>query len=407
MSRRAPIVALSGALILLAVAPPAPALEIHAHRGGPLENGRPVAPENSISAYRRAAERWRPEFIEADVKRTRDGIPVVIHDATLDRTTPCSGPVIERTLAELERCPLDRLGTDDVTEPIPDPSEAIPTLAEVLDWARAAGVRLHIEIKNPPTDSDFTTSTRESVDPVIELIAARGMLGQVAVQSFWPPDLDRAEQLSAARGVDLRTGLLTLRELNEGAIPFAGISGYEAVLPEWPPQGEAASFVGRAQGAGKLVVPYTLDSAEVMRGAIAAGVDGFFTNDLGAANEAAPREGAPFERPPAAPAARPRLRLSYRRGRVRVGRSTRSCARGAVRASLSGSGVTAIRRVTYRLAGPGSRVRRVGSTSRSPFRATVRRSLLVPRRLHRVRASVTRNDGSRATVSRQIRACSR
>ena len=68
------------------------------------------------------------------VKLTKDGVPVVIHDATLDRTTPCTGQVNARTLAELRaNCPSDILGTDgNFVQLAPgDRRRApIPTLAE-------------------------------------------------------------------------------------------------------------------------------------------------------------------------------------------------------------------------------------------------------------------------------------
>ena len=98
----------------LAAAEPALAARpfIHAHRGGSLEFGKPVYPESTLPAYRHAASLGF--VLELDVKLTSDRVPVVIHDATLDRTTPCTGNVAARTFAQLRAdCPSDILGTND------------------------------------------------------------------------------------------------------------------------------------------------------------------------------------------------------------------------------------------------------------------------------------------------------
>jgi len=69
-----------------------------AHRGG---SG--LAPENTLEAFRDATDRWHADMLEMDVRLTRDGEVVVIHDETVDRTTDGSGPVGGFTYAELAR----------------------------------------------------------------------------------------------------------------------------------------------------------------------------------------------------------------------------------------------------------------------------------------------------------------
>src|SRR5918911_1527211 len=96
-----------------ATAAPAPALDLHAHRGGTLQNGTPVAYENSLSAFK-AAPGLGADVVELDVHVSHDGVPFVMHDGTLDRTTDCTGPVADHTAAEIDACHIDRLGTTDV-----------------------------------------------------------------------------------------------------------------------------------------------------------------------------------------------------------------------------------------------------------------------------------------------------
>lgn len=105
-----------------------------AHRGGSL-----LWPENSPLAFRNALA-LGADFLEFDVHLTRDGEVVVIHDATLDRTTTGTGPVRAKSLAELAALRLkDRNGM--VTE------ERIPTLEQVVELAQAGKRQLLLEIK--------------------------------------------------------------------------------------------------------------------------------------------------------------------------------------------------------------------------------------------------------------------
>ena len=106
-----------------------------AHRGGAL-----LWPENSLLAFRNAAETLGADFLEFDVHLSKDGEVVVIHDPTLDRTTTGRGPVRERTLAELRALRLrDRTGT--VTD------ETVPALDDVVTLAMRTRRQMLLEIK--------------------------------------------------------------------------------------------------------------------------------------------------------------------------------------------------------------------------------------------------------------------
>src|SRR6185436_18987798 len=74
-----------------------PVLDI-AHRGA---SGH--APEHTFAAYDRAVK-MDADYIEQDLQMTADGVLVVLHDETLDRTTDCTGPVKSKTLAEIKQC---------------------------------------------------------------------------------------------------------------------------------------------------------------------------------------------------------------------------------------------------------------------------------------------------------------
>ena len=105
-----------------------------AHRGGAA-----LWPENSLIAFGNALA-LGVDYLELDVHLSRDGEVMVIHDATLERTTTGSGPVRERTAAELGTLRLkDRSGA--VTE------EPVPTLDQVVALAAAGKRQMLLEIK--------------------------------------------------------------------------------------------------------------------------------------------------------------------------------------------------------------------------------------------------------------------
>jgi len=243
-------------------------VEIHAHRGITLATAAgeavPVHPENSMTAFRAAhAEGFTVEF---DVKLTGDRVPVVMHDPTLARTTDCTGRVDGRTARALARCRLDVLGAAGVTTSTPRP-EPVPVLSDVLDWARAEGAQLHMEIKNLRAHEDFDPSPRFA-RIVVETLDRSGIAAdQLVVKSFWSPNLD------VARSAGWRTALLTGRDRNDDAPAVAERHGFDVLSPEWPlPEG----FMERA--GTRPVVPWTLDSEGEIRAALRAGVDGIVSN---------------------------------------------------------------------------------------------------------------------------------
>src|SRR5205085_2136252 len=128
------------------------------------------APENTLAAFEKAIELGTYR-IELDVRRSRDGQIVLMHDATVDRTTNGSGRVADLTLDELKRLKVG--GT-----------EAIPTLAETLRCAQGR-CKLLVEIK----DEGIT-------DQVVALIEAAGMVEDCTISSFNEETLRRVKELN-------------------------------------------------------------------------------------------------------------------------------------------------------------------------------------------------------------------
>lgn len=116
---------------------------VYAHRGASAE-----FPENTMAAFRRALE-LEVEGIELDVHLSKDGVPVVIHDETVERTTDGSGAVADLTVEELRAL--------DAGE-----GQPVPTLEQVLDLV---GDKVHLDIE---------VKANEAGKAVIELLRGRG-----------------------------------------------------------------------------------------------------------------------------------------------------------------------------------------------------------------------------------------
>ena len=262
-------------LLALALAPAAQAASpaVQAHRGGPVLAGVPTYPEDTLPAFRNAARNLQT-VLELDVKLTADRVPVVIHDATLDRTTNCTGLVADRTVAELAQCPTDvlgspgnGLGTKPATEPVP-----IPTLAQVLEFAKGDGIGINLEIKNYPNDSDYDP-TPAFANRVMDVVLESGIpASQVIIQSFTPDNLDVAE----IRMPDAEFALLALAGFEDPVLEFAAARGWDWVSPSWPVDEE---YVDAAHGRELKVVPYTLNESADVAEAAKVGVDAVITDD--------------------------------------------------------------------------------------------------------------------------------
>lgn len=109
--------------------------KIFAHRGA---SG--YAPENTLEAFKLAITQGA-DGIELDVQLTKDGIPVVIHDETIDRVTSKTGFVKDYTLNELKELTV-------LENRFPEYNTCkIPTLEQVLDAVKPSGIQVNIELK--------------------------------------------------------------------------------------------------------------------------------------------------------------------------------------------------------------------------------------------------------------------
>ncbi|MBO3749272.1 hypothetical protein J5X84_24600 [Streptosporangiaceae bacterium NEAU-GS5] len=142
------------------------------------------APENTLAACRAAAERGA-DMIEIDVRRSRDGVFLLLHDALLDRTTTGVGPVSDRTWTEVSA--LDAGGWFGPAFT----GERVPRLEEVFDLAEEASVALCLEAKGETAREQAVVAYALG-----EELARRGRLDRDVVASF-----DHDALAAAARAV--------------------------------------------------------------------------------------------------------------------------------------------------------------------------------------------------------------
>lgn len=218
--------------------------QVWGHRGASAD-----APENTLPAFELAA-RQGAHGVELDVQRSCDGVVVVVHDETVDRTTEAAGRVVDLAADRLEA-----LG--------------IPTLAQVLDLLAPTGLRVNVELKN---GIEPYPGLEEDVEAVV---AASRMA-------------DEAPERVVYSSFNHRS-LLRLHELGT-RVPL-GVLHVEAMVRPWE---YSASFgaralhpmaaavlpdeVDQAHAAGMTVHVWTVDDPRAVRQLAAWGVDAVITN---------------------------------------------------------------------------------------------------------------------------------
>ena len=276
----------------IAAEPLGPALTI-AHRGA---SGH--APEHTFAAYDLAI-RMGAHYIEQDLQQTSDGHLVVMHDTTLDRTTDCTGPVANVTLAELRQCDAGSWFGPEFT------GQRVPTLDEVFArYGRKANY--YIETKSPE-------SADAMEERLVAALRAHDLLGvardrwQVLVQSFSPASLVKMHDLEPGLPlVQLFTGpqpsVLVQAQLPTVAQYAVGVGPSSASVD--------APLTDAAHDECLAVHPYTVNTSPDLAAQLAFGVDGVFTNFPDRLVALTPRKPKPKDAGPAAKAAHDRCQGS-------------------------------------------------------------------------------------------------
>jgi glycerophosphoryl diester phosphodiesterase len=237
------------------------------HRGG-----AGWRPEHTIETYREVVQRWPEALLECDVRLTRDGAVVLHHDRTVDRTTDGTGPIADRTLAEVRALDAGYRFTRDggKTFPYRGKDLRIATLDELL--RACPDSHILIEPKNQPG----------VVAAMIAVIRRHGAEKRVLIASFQPEMMEEVRRLmpEAATCFSMTTGMRLLTALRGGA--WDSYTPEDDVLALAKPMLRQYQItredIARMQQKGIQVLLYDADDEAAIREALALGVNAVLTD---------------------------------------------------------------------------------------------------------------------------------
>lgn len=256
---------LLGAAVAMQAAEPTPAQKliespkvlITAHRGN-----SSIAPENTIAAFE-AAITAKSDLVELDYYHSADGVPVVIHDEILDRTTNAEEAlgkpklvVGDQTLASLQKLDVGSWFDEKFA------GARMPTLTESLKVIQSGSV---------------TLVERKAGDPatLVKLLKEQNLLDQVVVQAFDWKFVAGCRELSPT----LALGTLSGKPANEEQIRAAVATGADLIV--WNHEKIAQEQISLIHQLGKKAWVYTVDEPDRARLLISWGIDGIITNRPG------------------------------------------------------------------------------------------------------------------------------
>jgi glycerophosphoryl diester phosphodiesterase len=262
---------LTWTLCLLVLSPnaipaePDPKVLVMAHRGG-----LGLWPENTLYGYRQALNEGS-DVIEIDVWRTSDGVVVVNHDSTVDRTTGGTGPVASFTLEDLQKLDAGYRWSIDGTYPYRGQGHRIPTLDEVL--TEFPDTRLNIDLKE---NSD------ELMERVCNLIEKHGATDRLMIASFHQDLLcrfrERCPDIATSAGSREIMRFVILSRLRLSFLHDPPFDAFQVPIKAGPLRIVTRSFVETAHRLGVEVHAWTVNTEAEMRHLIGLGVDGIITD---------------------------------------------------------------------------------------------------------------------------------
>ncbi len=216
-------------------------MQIIAHRGASL-----FEPENTLRSIKRAIE-MNADFVEVDVRMSKDYELVVMHDADITRTTDDRGLVKDLTLQELKKLDAGN-------------GEKIPTLDEVINLVKNR-IGLVVEIKEPGTEEKVIGKITEN------------KLKKTIITSFY----HKTVQSIRSRYPDIDAGIIFVGQpVDPGQM--ASAANANVIFPSYRYMDE--DLVGNAKDNGLTVYPWAIDDPKVFKIFSEMGVDGIVTNSL-------------------------------------------------------------------------------------------------------------------------------
>lgn len=220
-----------------------------------------VVPENSLAAVD-AARNLGVEWIEVDASLSADGVPIILHDPDLDRTTNRKGPVVGLTAEELSFVDAGSWMGPGFS------GVRIPTLAAVLRNLQRRGGELLLELKGEWSSGAVTR--------IAELVVETGTADRLVVQAF------SVDTLAACGDLMPMVSRFLLRMVPRPEdIAVARDLGVVAINPSLRGFGLRKSVVAEIRDNDLGVFVWTADEMNEWRELLDAGVDGIITNQPG------------------------------------------------------------------------------------------------------------------------------
>ena len=252
-------------------------MQVVAHRGSSAAHA-----EHTLAAYELAIEEGA-DALECDIRLTRDGVLVCVHDRKVDRTSDGRGVVSTLELADLAELDFaswkgsqgDRLLEADWETLDRDRTQVLTLerlLQLTLDHERSA--ELHIETKHPTRYGGLVE--RALIELLERYGAARPMsrsVSRVKVMSFAPTSLRRVHAMAPALPTVLLMDRVPVRFRDGSLPPRVTIAGPSLEIVKAHP-----GYVDRAQAAGHRVHVWTVDEPEDIADVLALGVDAVISN---------------------------------------------------------------------------------------------------------------------------------
>jgi glycerophosphoryl diester phosphodiesterase len=210
------------------------------HRGSPAE-----APENTLRSFALALTHGA-DGVELDVQPSADGVPVVIHDATLERTTNARGAVAALPWTEISGALAG--------------GEPVPHLEQIAVWAAGTGAWLNVELK---------TTGAEAAS--LNILRAAGVLEHAVFSSFVPAAVAEVRRLAP----HARAFLLTEQW---DAVARQTLTATDALGVCLGNAGATPAVLRKLRHAGLPVIVWTVNDAQRMHHLLSAGVAAIITN---------------------------------------------------------------------------------------------------------------------------------
>jgi len=231
--------------------------EIASHRGGAL-----LWPENSPTAFYGTVD-LGVEQVEFDVHPTRDGRLVVIHDATVDRTTDGTGRVCAIDWSALSQLRLKGTGAD-----------RIPLLDEVIEIFRPTGLTLRLEIKPDADGRPYPGHVGE----ILNALRRHDVLHRTVITAFQLSTLEEVTRQAAPKDLIWLVAQHVLRDIGDidDLIGLARRRGAQALALHG--RQVTAEMVAACRAAGLGAGCYACSDETTIANALALGVDVFTTD---------------------------------------------------------------------------------------------------------------------------------